>query len=506
MSNSDKKGFTLVELIVVITILAILGTIAFISFQGYSQSARDTKRISDISNIRKSLEINYTEAWRYPKPDNFVAVNYNTDNAWNQWTIWEQVTTNLRSLIEKPLDPLLNKEYDYSVTNKQNEYELLSSYEIWLSQNNIINPTYAVDLNWFRIDGTYNWLYVETNNYYISTPSIMNAEANTWVLLLTSSNIKSQIVEWYDNQKQSWSLPEVTWWIELVLSVYTWSITENSSDEDKIDLINALKAAYVWSELEDEWIYKTVLETTSVDDLLIFVDSAIVKTPNVHVAIDPLLSCDNAWEIYDSNTRYTWCDSNDIIVCTWDDTWITISACNEWSSIAWTTSDSYGLFYQWWNNYWFASRWSITTTSTKQDASTYWPWNYYNAYPYILATDWSSVRNDNLWWNSWSNEDKQWTCASGYHIPSHDEWIDLVAAWLWGNDWNSMMEDIKLPKAWLRCNVGANIYWDNWNIWKYWSSSPAWSTSAYYLTLTTTISPSSTRARANGYSLRCFKN
>ncbi|MBT3726401.1 prepilin-type N-terminal cleavage/methylation domain-containing protein [bacterium] len=33
LTNKQKLGFTLVELIVVITILAILGTIAFVSLQ-----------------------------------------------------------------------------------------------------------------------------------------------------------------------------------------------------------------------------------------------------------------------------------------------------------------------------------------------------------------------------------------------------------------------------------------------------------------------------------------
>lgn len=53
----NTKAFTLVELIVVITILAILGTIAFISLQGYSAEARDSKRISDVSNIAKKVSL-----------------------------------------------------------------------------------------------------------------------------------------------------------------------------------------------------------------------------------------------------------------------------------------------------------------------------------------------------------------------------------------------------------------------------------------------------------------
>ncbi|MDD2907974.1 MAG: type II secretion system protein [Candidatus Gracilibacteria bacterium] len=61
MKNIKNKAFTLVELIVVITILAILGTIAFISLQGYSAGARDSKRLSDVTNILKKIGVEETQ-------------------------------------------------------------------------------------------------------------------------------------------------------------------------------------------------------------------------------------------------------------------------------------------------------------------------------------------------------------------------------------------------------------------------------------------------------------
>ena len=57
MVKSVKKAFTLVELIVVITILAILGTIAFISLQGYSAEARDSKRLTNINDLTRKINI-----------------------------------------------------------------------------------------------------------------------------------------------------------------------------------------------------------------------------------------------------------------------------------------------------------------------------------------------------------------------------------------------------------------------------------------------------------------
>jgi len=69
MHHIKKKGFTLVELIVVITILAILWTIAFISLQWYSENARDTKRVADVNNIKKALEFFVLNSEIYPMPD-----------------------------------------------------------------------------------------------------------------------------------------------------------------------------------------------------------------------------------------------------------------------------------------------------------------------------------------------------------------------------------------------------------------------------------------------------
>lgn len=84
---------------------------------------------------------------------------------------------------------------------------------------------------------------------------------------------------------------------------------------------------------------------------------------------------------------------------------ITIQDKNLWASTVYNDWDTLSeancwKYFQWWNNYGFAWTWSITTSSTKVDASNYWPWNYYSSSTFITTdiTDWSSVQNDNLWW------------------------------------------------------------------------------------------------------------
>jgi general secretion pathway protein G len=61
-----KNGFTLIELIVVATIAAILMTIGIVSFQSANMKSRDTKRKSDLEQIRSSLEMYRTDNSSYP--------------------------------------------------------------------------------------------------------------------------------------------------------------------------------------------------------------------------------------------------------------------------------------------------------------------------------------------------------------------------------------------------------------------------------------------------------
>jgi uncharacterized protein (TIGR02145 family)/prepilin-type N-terminal cleavage/methylation domain-containing protein len=64
-----KNAFTLVELLVVIAIIAILAAIILVFTQGPQASARDSRRQSDLSQIRKSLQAYYLANNSYPATD-----------------------------------------------------------------------------------------------------------------------------------------------------------------------------------------------------------------------------------------------------------------------------------------------------------------------------------------------------------------------------------------------------------------------------------------------------
>lgn len=61
-----QSGFTLIELLVVIAIIGLLSSIVLIGLNRARMKARDTKRIADITQIRKALEMYLLEYNAYP--------------------------------------------------------------------------------------------------------------------------------------------------------------------------------------------------------------------------------------------------------------------------------------------------------------------------------------------------------------------------------------------------------------------------------------------------------
>jgi len=62
----QRRGFTLVELLVVISIIGLLSTLAVVSLNSARQKARDAKRIADVKQIQTAMELYYNDKQGYP--------------------------------------------------------------------------------------------------------------------------------------------------------------------------------------------------------------------------------------------------------------------------------------------------------------------------------------------------------------------------------------------------------------------------------------------------------
>jgi prepilin-type N-terminal cleavage/methylation domain-containing protein len=66
MRNKNSLGFSLIELMVVISIIGFLASIVLIALAGGRQKARDTKRLGDMTETVKALELFFLSNRGYP--------------------------------------------------------------------------------------------------------------------------------------------------------------------------------------------------------------------------------------------------------------------------------------------------------------------------------------------------------------------------------------------------------------------------------------------------------
>jgi type II secretion system protein G len=113
--NMKKRfGFTLIELLVVISIIGILVAIGVVSYSSANRKSRDTKRMSDIEQIRSALEMYRSDNGTYPTG--------------NEVSVASGITGLSSYLPSAPDDPKpASYHYYYTVTNSNYGY-CLSAY------------------------------------------------------------------------------------------------------------------------------------------------------------------------------------------------------------------------------------------------------------------------------------------------------------------------------------------------------------------------------------------
>jgi len=109
MKESDKRGFTLVEIIVVVAVIGLLSLVVFASFEDSRKKARDTARIADLEQIKAAVQVYGVTYKEYPD------------------SLDDLVTAGLFSSV--PEDPINEDEYVYTYDNNESCFSLTGKSE-----------------------------------------------------------------------------------------------------------------------------------------------------------------------------------------------------------------------------------------------------------------------------------------------------------------------------------------------------------------------------------------
>lgn len=116
----NKKGFTLMELLIVIMILGVLAALITGNFFTSLKKGRDAKRKGDLEQIQRALEMYYEDKKAYPLALTFGGKLCET----SQCPVADKVY-----MQKVPNDPISGKDYQYLLSADGTSYKVFACLE-----------------------------------------------------------------------------------------------------------------------------------------------------------------------------------------------------------------------------------------------------------------------------------------------------------------------------------------------------------------------------------------
>ncbi len=84
MNLKFRKGFTLIEVLIVVAIIGILASVVLVGLGPLQRQGRDARRISDLKQVQAGLELYYNKCGYYPgnAENGATCAGYAANNTW----------------------------------------------------------------------------------------------------------------------------------------------------------------------------------------------------------------------------------------------------------------------------------------------------------------------------------------------------------------------------------------------------------------------------------------
>ncbi len=111
--RSNKRGFTIVELLIVVLVILVLGTLVIRTFNGVQQRSRNQDRKRDLEVLKGQLETYHVQHGYYPSLANMNDTKWLKDNMKSLDTSALQApSSNKKGLVQT----ITKDQYGYNVT------------------------------------------------------------------------------------------------------------------------------------------------------------------------------------------------------------------------------------------------------------------------------------------------------------------------------------------------------------------------------------------------------
>ena len=222
-----------------------------------------------MKNIIRAVDLYGLENGYYPQPTNPQTITYLDEPLWYQGTFGDDTYRQVRKLSHKPLDPLYDTEYSYSINNIKNEYLISSLWERNHSTAHIpgIAQAHASAGHVANVSWNYNGLVLKVSSrgqdYLVTSPSIVASDLSGDLSLEKLVEEKKLVFDGHANLPEGLSEGESSaWWFDFNpwnLEVFQWSMSDLLEDSARLELVKNIQAAYAGSPVQNERMFENVL-------------------------------------------------------------------------------------------------------------------------------------------------------------------------------------------------------------------------------------------------------